>query len=571
MNGINYVAFLILRRLRAPLIVLIIVYSISILGYVLIPGKGPDGEVYHLSFFDAFYFVSFMGSTIGFGEVPYEFTYAQRFWTLGAMYSTVVSWLYSIGAVFAIFRDHAFLRLVKRTRFKYTVRSIREPFYIVCGYGLAGSVVVNRLVGRGVHCVVIDIDPERIEALNLDTLSLDVPSLCGDAAEPEILNDAGIDHPCCVGVLCLMDEDHANLSVSIASKLLKPDRLVISRTETKEYARNLESFGTDQVMYPFDIFAEYLNMAIHYPFRHLVHDWLISPEHRTVASAEKPKQGTWIICGYGRFGRALKHCFDSHDDVASVIIEPKPSLYEDLGKDEVVVSGLGTEATTLLEAGIKDAAGIIAGTDDDANNLSIIMTARDLKPTLMTVARQNSRSNLSVFKAARVDMIMDPSTIIANHIMALIKTPQLVDFLNAVRDQEEALCEGLLRDLNALVAYRELDSWTIRIDKDASPAMYEQLIHGKTIPVSSLYKHPLNRENPLACKVLMITRDKKQFLVPDDDFCIKNGDQILLCGLRGSSYWIYWTLENDNVLRYILDGSNDDTSYLRRKFKKRIN
>ena len=85
----NYVAYLILRRLRAPLITLIVIYSISVLGYVLIPGIDGDGDPYQMNFFQAFYFVSFMGSTIGFGEIPYEFTAAQRFWTLFCIYATV--------------------------------------------------------------------------------------------------------------------------------------------------------------------------------------------------------------------------------------------------------------------------------------------------------------------------------------------------------------------------------------------------------------------------------------------------------------------------------------------------
>lgn len=568
MNGLNYVAFLVLRRLRAPLILLIVVYSINILGYVLIPGQDPDGNVHHLSFFDAFYFVSFMGSTIGFGEVPYEFTYAQRFWTVGAMYSTVISWLYSVGAVFAIFRDDAFLRLVKRTRFKYTVRAMKEPFYIVCGYGLTGSMVVSRLVARGVHCVVIDIDPERMEALELDTLSLDVPSLCADAKEPEALNDAGIEHPSCVGVLCLTNVDHVNLSVAIASKLLKPQRPVISRTETQDYARNLKSFGTDHVMYPFDIFAEYLNMTIHNPYRHLVHDWLISSSKGPGVSAKKPKKGTWIICGYGRFGRSVKQYFDLLDDVTTVIIEPDPSHYKDLGDDEVVVSGLGTEARTLIEAGIETAVGVIAGTADDANNLSIIMTARDLNSKLVTVARQNNRSNASVFNAANIDMVMDPSSITANHMLALIKTSKLIEFLDEIRGQDEALCEQLLQDLEKVVGDRELDSWAMSINQQTAPAMYEQLIHGKDVPISSLYKHPLNRDNPLRCKALMVTRNNKHILVPDDTFKLKNEDQVLLCGVRGSAYWIYWILENDDVLRYILKGSQEVSGSLWRRLKK---
>ena len=56
----NYVAYLILRRLRAPLITLIVIYSISVLGYVLIPGMDSAGNAYRMSFFEAFYFVSFI-------------------------------------------------------------------------------------------------------------------------------------------------------------------------------------------------------------------------------------------------------------------------------------------------------------------------------------------------------------------------------------------------------------------------------------------------------------------------------------------------------------------------------
>ena len=63
--------FLVLRRLRRPLIILISVYAVSTLGLTLIPGIDGEGQPWKMAFFHAFYFVSFMGSTIGFGEIPY--------------------------------------------------------------------------------------------------------------------------------------------------------------------------------------------------------------------------------------------------------------------------------------------------------------------------------------------------------------------------------------------------------------------------------------------------------------------------------------------------------------------
>ena len=91
----NTLLYILLRRLRLPLTILIGVYAVSVLGFVLIPGVDDQGQIWRMDFFHAFYFVSFMGSTIGFGEIPYPFTGAQRMWTLVCIYATVIAWLYA--------------------------------------------------------------------------------------------------------------------------------------------------------------------------------------------------------------------------------------------------------------------------------------------------------------------------------------------------------------------------------------------------------------------------------------------------------------------------------------------
>ena len=103
--------WLLLPRLRAPLIALIVTYSVSILGLVLIPGQAPDGGVYYLSFLDAFFVVSYTATTIGFGEIPHPFTAQQKLWMLFVMYSTVIAWLYAIGSVLSVISDPGFRRL----------------------------------------------------------------------------------------------------------------------------------------------------------------------------------------------------------------------------------------------------------------------------------------------------------------------------------------------------------------------------------------------------------------------------------------------------------------------------
>ena len=87
------IVFLIMRRMRQPLLTLVGAYTVAILGLVLIPGRDAAGDVWHMDIFHAFYFVSFMSTTIGFGEIPFEFTDAQRLWVTFALYMTVIAWL----------------------------------------------------------------------------------------------------------------------------------------------------------------------------------------------------------------------------------------------------------------------------------------------------------------------------------------------------------------------------------------------------------------------------------------------------------------------------------------------
>ena len=157
--------FTIIRRLRSPLIWLIIVYAISILGFVLIPGLDDQGQPYRMGFFHSFYFVSFMATTIGFGEIPFAFTDAQRYWTLVTMYATVISWLYCIGVLLSVFQDKIFLNQIKKNAVSRKIKNIREPFYIICGYGDTGMLLTRQLAEAGILSVVIDDKVERIHDL----------------------------------------------------------------------------------------------------------------------------------------------------------------------------------------------------------------------------------------------------------------------------------------------------------------------------------------------------------------------------------------------------------------------
>ncbi|MDZ7684821.1 MAG: hypothetical protein U5O39_07275 [Gammaproteobacteria bacterium] len=58
---------------------------------------------------------------------------------------------------------------------------IREPFFLICGYGDTGSKPVRSLRNRLLQATVVEILPERRDALTLDDDPMFVPGLCGDA------------------------------------------------------------------------------------------------------------------------------------------------------------------------------------------------------------------------------------------------------------------------------------------------------------------------------------------------------------------------------------------------------
>ena len=70
--------FIVLRRMRTPFVVLIVIFNVFVIGLTLIPGVDADGHPARLSVFESFYFVSYTATTIGFGEIPYSFTHSSR-------------------------------------------------------------------------------------------------------------------------------------------------------------------------------------------------------------------------------------------------------------------------------------------------------------------------------------------------------------------------------------------------------------------------------------------------------------------------------------------------------------
>ena len=545
------VFFLALRRLRGPLITLICVYAVAVLGLTLIPGIDSNGNPWRMDFFHAFYFVSFMGSTIGFGEIPYPFTDTQRLWVLVCIYFSVVAWLYAIGRAITLAQEPAFRQAVTYGAFEHAVKRIGEPFYIICGYGDTGRLLVRGFSRHDTRTVVIDRDQEQINNLELTDHGFYVPGLRADVDHPDHLITAGLKHSRCSGVIAVTNSDHINLKVAISSKLLRPHLPVICRSEIQDVGINMESFGTDEIVNPFDIFADRFAMALHSPANFVIHQWLTSPENIPLSEPLFPPKGRWILCGYGRFGKAIQKIL-SLEGIEVTIIEVNPQRTH---APENTISGRGTEAVTLREGGVEQAVGIIAGTDDDANNLSIIMTARELNEKLFIVARQNRQENDALFEAAKLDLVMQRSDIIARTIITRITNPLLTDFLDRLPRDDEAWSNVLATRISG-VCENTAHTWNVVVTKSRAPALAVALFSGEHITLNMILEDYEHMETGTSCLPLLLKRDHETTMLPPLSTKLEHGDQILFTGPRKVELRLAWVTGNANALRDVISSFN---------------
>ncbi len=562
----NNTFFIVMRRMRAPLIALVLAYTTAIFGLVLIPGRDAAGNVWHMDFLNAFYFVSFMATTIGFGEIPQAFTAAQRLWVTLTVYTTVVVWFYSIGTIIGLVQDQAFRQSMRERRFAARVRRLRDSFYIICGYGETGRDLVHSLTSRNRLAVVIDEHWERINSLRMENLREFVPGLCGDAGNPGHLLMAGLKNPNCAGVVAISSNNERNLKTAISAKLLHKDIQVICRADLHDVEDNMASFGTDYILDPFDLFSLYVATAFQAPCLFLIQQWFSGhPRENLTEPLYPPKSGRWVICGYGRFGKAIyKRLRDEGIDVA--VIEKRP---EQTGEPEgVFVKGRGTEAVTLKEAGIETAVGLVAGTDDDVNNLSIIMTARELNPDLFVIARQNLHESHALFEAVDKEMLMHPSSIVANRIRMLLSTPLLSDFFSLALFNDDAWACELISRIVALVEDEVPAVWEVAISEESAPAFCRALAAGERLSLREMLLSPGNREEQLLCLPMMHVRAETRVLLPDMEQSIKSGDRVLFCGDPSAIGEMRWNMQNENVLSYIRTGESRAEGTLWRGIRK---
>ena len=534
------VVFLVLRRLRTPLIVSILVFATAVLGLVLIPGRDAAGNAVRVSAFDAFYFVAYTATTIGFGEIT-PFTTTQRMWVTGTIFASVVTWAYTIGTVLTLIQDPSFQDALRVQRFRRRVRAIREPFTIVAGFGLAGRQVCEELDAEGKRFVVIDRDLARLDMLTNSAVPIDAPYLNADASQSITLRMAGLGQPNCEAVLALTGEDETNLAVVMTVTMLRPDVAVMARCVARIVTERMHDFSPTAVINAADRFGEYLMLALRRPHVYQVLTWLMSVEGSPIPDVpQRLAEGRWVICGAGGYARHLAADL-GHSGLDTVIADPSAGHPDTTG-----------------------AAGFVAATPNDILNMALAEHVRRRDEEVFIAVRQGTDANTATLRAMGVDSVFIPTDLLATETLARIITPIFWDFVIHAFDQSDEWGLALITRLKRASGSSTPDRELITISAAAAPGV-SRWLRNNPLTLGELLRDPADCTHDLHLVTLQLVRDGVSHPLPDASTMLKEGDRLLIAGRRQVIRVLEDTLQHETTTHYVATGEQLPSTWLWRR------
>lgn len=226
----------------------------------------------------------------------------------------------------------------------------------------------------------------------------------------------------------------------------------------------------------------------------LENTWSGRSEKRKMQRKIHSLKGHHIICGYGRVGHAAVKQLATAK-AAFVVIDQVRTLEADPSEiDFPFIKGDATREQTLLDAGIKTAKGLLALLGSDPENVFLVLTARELNPTLRIIARANDPSVENKLHRAGADRVISPFTTAGT---------QVANELLLATGHQDDTCT----DSHSLA----VPQW-ISLNND-DPVV------GTRVALAA---------DKLGCAILGLRRGRKDRLMPAEDEKLKAGDSMLV-------------------------------------------
>ncbi len=166
-----------------------------------------------------------------------------------------------------------------------------------------------------------------------------------------------------------------------------------------------------------------------------------------------------IICGFGRNGKESgKMLYENK--IPFVVLEDKDEADPSLDFEvNYYIKGDATKDEFLLEAGIKNAKALITTLPVDADNLFVVLTAKQLNPNLQIISRASQDSSVKKLLIAGASNVVMPDKIGGAHMATLILSPHALKLLSIINTKHNKLFRIAEIPSNKNILLRELDLW----------------------------------------------------------------------------------------------------------------
>ena len=171
-----------------------------------------------------------------------------------------------------------------------------------------------------------------------------------------------------------------------------------------------------------------------------------------------------IVCGYGRNGKQAAKELTNHK-IPFIIIERDPDVIEKIKEDPelLYIEGNATHDEVLELSDISSARALITTFPNDADNLFVVLSAREINPDITIISRASEDHSDNKLKRAGADNVIMPDKLGGQQMAKLVAQPDIVEFLDYIMLQsheevslEEVSCENLSACF-ANKSIRELD------------------------------------------------------------------------------------------------------------------
>lgn len=202
------------------------------------------------------------------------------------------------------------------------------------------------------------------------------------------------------------------------------------------------------IIISFGIFAYFITSAVRLIFEGVIHQTF--KEYKVRRKIEKLNKHV-IVCGYGRNGYQACVELAGHKE-NFVIVEKREHVVSRILEDPelLYVQGDASSEEVLDSAKIRNARALITALPNDADNMYVVLTAREMNPNLVIVSRASEfRSDMKLRRAGASNVIM-PDRIGGQRMAKLVSQPDVVEFVENILLQQsrdvqllEVSCEDI--------------------------------------------------------------------------------------------------------------------------------